>query len=361
MDELVRPDVITAIADPEFEGLVSSAIFASGWDVVARPLDFKSLEDYLNENAGKNILIIYSVDLPGIDYEKLTLLSRANLSLLGFTDATGSPRGFVEVSQRPSKADEVMAFIRGNIRSYSIRAPLLQSRANFKSKIIGVGSAGTQSGTTTLALNLAQELSNLSKRTLLLDANFSSPAIADLLDLRRLAEEEKWRDVSEYLSVAEITQNNISAFPEVADAAVDFFDYIIFDLGSLKNIASDLSDRRWVSQVKIWVCRFSHEIFLTAGTDFLQRKRLSGVCLELAQTRLPARISIFMKPEYGLAKRELTRPVDCHPLFPERVQYLPFDLRLCENARAERTTLSDINEKAQLSKAIASVAVRITE
>jgi len=44
MDNLATPAVITAIADPDFEGVVSSALFSQGWSVIARALDMKSLE-----------------------------------------------------------------------------------------------------------------------------------------------------------------------------------------------------------------------------------------------------------------------------------------------------------------------------
>ena len=66
MDEFVQPSVITAIADAEFEGMVSSALFESGWSVIARPLDFATLQKSLNEEGNRNILVIYSVDLPGL-------------------------------------------------------------------------------------------------------------------------------------------------------------------------------------------------------------------------------------------------------------------------------------------------------
>ena len=361
MDELAHPSVITAIADAEFEGMVSSAIFAAGWDVISRPLDFTALNDSLAQHIDKKVLVIYSVDLPGFNIEQIRILSQENVTFLGFCDVAGSNRGFSDVSQRPSQADDFLAHIRGNIRSPILRVPLLQSRPNIKARIIAVGSAGPQTGATTLAINLAHELSLLAKRTLLIDANSACSAIADLLDLRKIAEEEKWRDISEFLSVAEITQKSIPEFPMRAIDAANYFDYIIIDLGSLQNIGNDLSDRRWASQVKIWAARFAQDIYLTAGTDFIQRKQLKKISSEFAEIRLPARISIFMKPSDILAKRERSKPVDVHPLTPESIQYLPVDARLCDLARTERTTFSESNDKAQLRKAIAALAAQITE
>jgi hypothetical protein len=200
----------------------------------------------------------------------------------------------------------------------------------------------------------------LEKKALVIDANFSSPAIATLLDLRRISEEDKWRDISDDFSVAEITQNNIADFSARAMEAALYFDYIVIDLGSLQNIASDLSDRRWSSQVKIWASRFAQELFISSGTDVLQKARLNKLCTELSEVKLPARISIFIRASEPSAKKEGAQTEDFQSLNPKQVQYLPFDSRLCAAARKERTTLSEINGKAPLRKAIAVMALKIT-
>lgn len=360
MDDPVQPKVITAIADADFEAMVSSALYESGWSVIARPLDFHNLEICLNQESASSILVIYSVDMPGFSDAQLKKLSRGNISFLGFADAAGSPRGCSEISTRPSNAEELLAYIRGNIRSPLLRAPLLQRKVNLKAKIIAIGSAGHSTGATTLALNLAQEMALLGKKSLLIDANFPSSAIATLLDLRNISEEDKWRDLSDNFSVAEITQKNIANFSIRAMEAAAYFDYIVLDLGSLQNIASDLSDRRWTSHVKIWASHFANELFISSGADLLQNARLGKLCTELSEIKLPAHISIFIKPSESSTKKEISRPMNFQPLTPKQVLYLPFDSRLCEAARKERTTLSEINEKAPLRKAIAAVALQIT-
>lgn len=347
MDEISQPVVITAIADPEFEALVSSALFARGWNIIARPLDFKSLERYLNGNLTSNSLIIYSVDLPGLTPEHLDKLSKNKVSTFGFADSTGSPRGFAEISPRPDSADELLAYIRGNIRSPLLRSPLIRSTPNFKAKIVAVGGAGNCTGNTTLAINIAQELALLDRNTLLIDANFAAPAVSTLLDLRKLSDEEKWRDLSTNFSVAEINQRSISGFPILANEAASFFDFMVIDLGSLMNIANDLSDRRWASQVKIWSSTFAHELLVTAGSDVLHAQRLTQLITELANIKLPVKSTIFCQGIENKSKQD-------------RYQSLPIDARVCAAARKDRTTLVEINEKAPLRKAIANLARQIT-
>ena len=360
MDDLVQPSVITAIADAEFEGMVSSALFEGGWSVIARPLDFVTLQKSLNEERTRNILVIYSVDLPGLSEMQLQKLSNVSTSLFGFADAAGSARGFEEISNRPNSPEELLAYIRGNIRSPLMRVPLLQSTKKFRAKIIAIGSAGHYTGATTLALNIAQELSLLDKKTLLIDANFHSSAIATLLDLRKIADEDRWRDLSENLSVAEITQRNSSDFSARAMEAAAYFDFVVVDLGSLQNLTNDLSDRRWTSQVKIWVSRFADSILISSGSDVLQIKRLKNLCDELSEIKLSAQISLFIAPSEALSKRERMQIVDFQPFNPKEVTYLPWDSKLCSAARKEHTTLSEINAKAPLRKAFAAIALRIT-
>ena len=360
MDDFVQPCVITAIADAEFEGMVSRALFESGWSVIARPLDFATLEKNLIDATTKNVLVIYSVDLPGLSDTQLKKLSPSNISLFGFADAVGSARGFNEISQRPTNPEELLAYIRGNIRSPLLRATLLQNKEKFKAKIIGIGSAGHYTGATTLALNLAHELALLEKKTLLIDANFQASAIATLLDLRKIADEDRWRDLSDNFSVAEVTQSNVSEFSVRAMEAAGYFDFIIVDLGSLQNISNDLSDRRWTSQVKIWVSRFAHSLLISSGSDNLQVKRLKELCEELNEVKLPAQVSIYISSTDTSSKRAKVGLVDIQPFVPKEVRYLPLDSKLCAIARKERTALFEINAKAPLRKAFAAIALQIT-
>jgi len=361
MDEVIQPSIVTAIADADFEAMVSKALFESGWDVVARPLDFATLENVLDDIGTEVSLVIYSVDLPGIEIEKLGNLARKGISFIGFVDGAQSHRGFDNLASRPNNAADLLAYIRANMRSPLARAPLLQSKSDVKAKIIAVGSAGGNTGATTFALNLAYELSQFEKKTLLIDANFQAIAVATLLDLHKVADEDKWRDLSDNFSVSEVTQKNIVNFSERALGAAGHFDYIVIDLGSLQNFASDLSDRRWSSQVKIWTSRFASDLFLCSGSDHLEIKRLKKLSLELSQLKIPARISVVIRPVDAVVRKKENRSLDLTPLAPRSIHYFPHDLKNCSIARAERTMLAEINAKAPLRKAIAAIAQQITE
>ena len=52
MSEQEMPIVVTAIARAEIEGFIASTLFAQGWSVVFRAIDWQSLEIYAKENTG---------------------------------------------------------------------------------------------------------------------------------------------------------------------------------------------------------------------------------------------------------------------------------------------------------------------
>ena len=358
MDNLVNPSVITAIADAEFEGLVSSALFSQGWNVVARALDMKDLENEFNKIESNEVILIYSSDLPGLSLDGLQRISRVSKTQFGFSDSAGGSKGLPDLSPRPVSSSELLSFIRGNIRSPRLRTPLIQPSTNLKSRILGIGSAGHATGNTILALNLAQESALLGKKTLLIDANFQAPAIATLLDLRKVSDEDKWRDVSENFSVSEITQEKVSNFNSWIIEAASYFDAIYFDLGTLANLTHDLTDRRWASHVKIWVSNFAQEIVITSTVELLQQKRLNDLLQDISQISLTPRISLAILRAVDIKKKENIDPST--NLKIAHTWQIPHDFRACSNAARERTTFAHVCPKSTLRKAIFSISSQIT-
>jgi hypothetical protein len=359
MDNLAAPCVITAIADPDFEGLVSSSLFSQGWNVIARALDMKSLEIELSKGEFNPAILIYSADLPGLSFDRLQKISRDGLTLFGFADAVGSAQSLPDISPRPTTSSELIAYIRGNIRSHRLRSPLIQSIPKLSANIIGVGSAGHSTGNTVLALNLAQESALRGMKTLLIDANFQAPAIATLLDLRKVSIESKWRDVSENLSVSELTQQKVSSFDSWVIEAATYFDIIYFDLGSLANFSNDLTDRRWASQIKIWVSNLAQNLVVTSSVELLQQKRLKDLLQEISEISLTPKVSLAMLGAGSLKKGDSPNSSNASNL--AHTWHIPYDSRACSIAIRERTTLAQVCAKSPLRKAILNIESAITD
>lgn len=358
MDKLAIPTVITAIADPDFEGLVSSSLFSQGWNVLARALDMSSLEIEFSKSEINQAILIYSSDLPGLSLERLQRISKEGVTLFGFADAAGSAQGLPDISPRPSSTSELLAYIRGNIRSPRLRTPLIQSSPTLNARAVGIGSAGHSTGNTTLALNLAQESALRGVKTLLIDANFQAPAISTLLDLRKVSEDSKWRDISENLSVSEVTQQKVNGFNSWALEAAIYFEAIYIDLGSLANFSSDLTDRRWASQIKIWVSNLAQDLVVTSSVELLQQKRLKDLFQDISGMSLVPRISLAMLGTSDLKKRATPNLSNASKM--AHTWQIPYDARACSIAIRERTTLAHVCPKSPLRKAILNIDSQIT-
>ena len=73
MSEWEMPTVITAISSSETEGFIAGTLFAQGWSVVFRAIDWESLERYINVNleGARGALLLFASDLPGISKAKI--------------------------------------------------------------------------------------------------------------------------------------------------------------------------------------------------------------------------------------------------------------------------------------------------
>jgi hypothetical protein len=198
MSEQEMPVVVTAIARAEIEGFIASTLFAQGWNVVFRAIDWESLENFTIENSHNlgSTLLIYGSDLPGISKERVHQLSSKFSQVVGF--ATNSDEEFAELEQAPKVAADLISLVRGFVRTPMLRQtthsqpqlstyPPARSR---RARTIAVGSAGTYTGCTLIAMNLAMELGTQGKSTLLIEANFRAPSIFDLLSMRNTGEDQ---------------------------------------------------------------------------------------------------------------------------------------------------------------------------
>jgi len=180
------PVVITAISDAQFEGFVSGTLFAQGWSVVFRAIDTEALERFCSNNVEQaaSSLLIYSPDLPGITNDVVQNLTSKVKQVVGFSSKTNLE--YADLHSNPATATDLVSIVRGFVRAPMLRQVSQISRANRKAHVIAIGSAGSDTGCTTIALNLAMELSVLGKSTLLIDANFRAPSIAALIAIRNV-------------------------------------------------------------------------------------------------------------------------------------------------------------------------------
>ncbi len=353
------PVVITAISDAQFEGFVSGTLFAQGWSVVFRAIDTEALKRFClsNSEQAASSLLIYSPDLPGISSEVVKNLTTKVKQVVGFSSKTNPE--FAELHPNPATATDLVSIVRGFIRAPMLRPASQVSRANRKAHVVAIGSAGSDTGCTTIALNLAMELSILGKSTLLIDANFRAPSIAALIAIRNVQSESGWRTIAPQLAIAEITQQESGSIDQLMESATQSFDNIVIDLGSISGLSNRLTDRRWTSTMTTWSCDQGDELMVITRPDLLGIHRLEQVCALLEKTSIRAALSFTLNMRSQGKKgadEEAQFLAITTRLRPLRVRVINRDLRAASKALEEKATLIEVNMRSALRKSIATMA-----
>ncbi len=358
------PVVITAVADAHSEGFISSTLFAEGWSVVFRAIDLENLELFLANNVelASTALLIYAPDLDGISREVVTALSKKVKQVIGFSNTTTASDAFAELHPIPTTATELVSIVRGFLRTPMLRQVSADIRQNRRARVIALGSAGSDTGCTTIALNLAMELSLLEKSTLIIDANFRAPSIATLISIRNVVGESGWRIIAPNLSIAEISQSQAASIDELMQNATHNFDFVVIDLGSISGLSNRLTDRRWTSTVTTWSCDQGDELMVIARPDLLGIHRLEQVTQLLEKTSIRAELSFLLNKRSPGKRGEVEESKFLEittKLRPLAVRVLGRDPRATTMALDQKATLIEVNPRSGLRKSIAKIAGEI--
>jgi hypothetical protein len=246
--EIPQIEVITAIADADFEDFVAQLLFSQGWSIIYRAFDCQALEEQLSERSSLRTVIVYKADLPGFS---------SNL-LMKYED---SPFTFISLEGSEPAAHAIMQKIRSQLR-----LPLVQSMrqlpestpalAKVGPRIVTlIGSTGSPSRSS-LAVALANEISgngSTQRRVGIVDADFRSQSLT-----RRLT-----KSTSD-LSV-------ISLEPSTRPRTLPEFhaeESVIVDLGSLPSLGEAVHDRRWYGNLISSILEStSHLLYIACSTE----------------------------------------------------------------------------------------------
>lgn len=361
MSELEMPIVVTAIASAQSEGFIASTLFAQGWSVVFRALDWQLLENFMikNPELSKTALLIYGSDLPGINPAVINSVSTKFRQTIGFTTAQIPDSQFLDLPLVPTNSADLVSLVRGFVRAPLLRTVAQLPRLSRRATVIAIGSAGSYTGTTLIAMNLAMELSNNQKQTLLIEANFRAPSICALLSMRNVSVDGSWKKIAPNLALYEITQDQTVNIDELMIKAGNEFDYVVVDIGSISGLSNRLTDRRWTSTMTTWCCDLGDELIVVARADYLGSVRLNQVIELLTQTSVRAAISFIlnMKSPGKRGVNEQSRFLNAiSAIKPVRVRSLAKDSRAVIAAEDERATLIETSERSNLRKSIAEFA-----
>lgn len=365
MAEIALPEVVTAVADSESEGFVAGTLFSQGWNVIFRALDFQSLLMFIESNVDRcrNVVLIYSPDLPGIAPEKVDSFQSKVRQVIGLSQ---DPRKFQEYEglfQVPTEPSELLNLVRGFVRAPLVRKSPIEAAGRRRAKVLAIGSSSGSAGCTSLAINLAMELSALGKETVLMDADVRNPSIAPLLSLHKLDQESVSRRIAPHLTVSEFTRERVPQLTEYLNELFSNCDFAVIDLGSLAGVSDSLTDRRWTSSMIHWSCERADALWLVGKSDVLGKYRLESLVRDFAQTTIRAKVSIALNMS-SRGRKAKARDEEyfaiADPLHPAHRFTLPRDSRALVHAEQERATLLEIDDRSMLRRRVAAIAVQLT-
>ena len=348
---------ITGIRDPEREGFIASTLFSQGWNITLRALDFDAISQLCTVAAPEKATIILATDLEGLTPAAIAELKSRGYPVFLFAPTGSAPTSFAEVQEFPTSSLELISLMRGSLRAPMIRAQVQNAPA--RARTIAIAASASSSGCTLAAINLATELSLLGKRTLLVDAHSLAPAIASLLGQRGLRGSVRHPQISENLWGMEISQVNLENDLGQLQSARSEFDFIVIDLGTLRNIAAQLTGKRWESEAFIWSSTYADELWLLSKGDQLSLERLRELLRELSQNSIkPALVAVQSMRTPGKKNSPLDQSFtqSISAIKPARVIALPTDSRSVLRAESERSSLYEVNERSHLRRCLAEIA-----
>jgi Flp pilus assembly CpaE family ATPase len=361
MAELALPVIITAISNSDQESFIAGTLFTQGWSVIHRAVDFDSLIEFTTSNPeqASSALLLYSPDLNDFDgsvFESITLNFR---QIIGFASANTVRTIDDMLHEIPPTATQLATFIRGYVRSPLIRklSPLI--RSNKRARVIAISSAGSCTGSSTISINLAYELSLKEKKILLIDANLNEPNVAIYLDQRNLIDEELWRLSSPFLYVKELTRDRITEFDALIEKASTEFDFIVIDVGTIHDLSSQLSDRRADSLVITWAGDHADDLWIVARPDCIGQVRFKRVAAILGRTSITSAITFLLNMRSTGRKGQEEEKAFLAIATTHKAKHLyvlPFDARNTTTSTDARATLAEVNERGILRKALTSIA-----
>ena len=357
-----QPTAITAIHRADHESFAASALFSQGWSVLHRALEWRSLIDFLDTSTITPDVLLCSTDLLGFESELIEGIKGRGIKVFLFCNESKSLEEHPMAMVMPTTALELIGLVRGSIRSPMVRETPREN-PKVRAKVLGITSAHCAAGCTTLAINLASELSATGKRTLLVDAHPYAASIAILLGEQGLQNARGYQQISAGFWAMEITQSNTVKSIEALDLARYEFDFILIDLGATFEMAQLLSGRRWSGETFVWAASSADELWVVGKSDPLSLERLRKLSQELQSNSIKPAIS-FLHSHSHSGRKSISADQSfadaIRTLAPKRIFKVPLDSRSIIAAENTQETLYQSNERSLLRKRIQEIAGEIS-
>jgi len=249
---------ITAIRDMNQEGAIAGSLMRSGWKVVYRATSPELLQENLARFVGAVLLLsddfMHSEEL---QFDN-TILLRGSAHPLG-REGVVAPRNDFELGE----------LIRNRKRESLPEKILIPAT---ESSVIAIGSAQGGVGTSTLAINIADQLSMTGRKVILVDANALAPTIAVHFDIHDIR--SRPRDYNSNFSLFEIFE--VKQLLHLSTIASQY-ENVVIDCGPVGE--PSFSGGRIHDQIFQWLTH-SHSKFLLTSGHFRKSIDRTGFSLE---------------------------------------------------------------------------------
>ncbi|CAN2213189.1 BY-kinase domain containing protein [Candidatus Nanopelagicaceae bacterium] len=310
---------ITAIADARVESSIAASLHRLGWTVLYRATSLDGLLRAIS--AHPQALILSSSDFRGFNTE----VSSRHIQL--------------QAPVQPMSDISLLEIIRNREEPKVANARTLRLS---QAKLFFVASNGRTAGATTIALNLARELSLNTSSTLLLDCNPGNPYLSRYLGINGLNREISRTSLG--FSAGEIVKR--SSLLELAPL-LDSYEQIVIDYGQLQDPARTVSGRRVHEEIFSWAIHSQSQVLLVSRDNPRALEDLSQIISEFADVFAETRVELLLTLSKVLSGRERTRLIS--QLSTEmglKPKLISRDHRSIAEMEAKGSTLADVAPKS---------------
>ena len=327
----MKINLITALSSHQVEDQVIEVLLKHDFQLQKRllsSLDFDS--KLISSISAVRILIISDKDF-GLNWREIRRESDENLSIL-----------ILDVDKRFS-SDEILQQANQALRGSNESLPTGDSIRR-DSWVLFTGSDGSP-GISTLALNTAQEYSKLAQM-LLIDADLSQQSLSQMVGERVSYQRSALNNA--------LSLQSIASFDEIESREDES---VFIDVGSAPVMSQAVSDRRTEGKFFMQALNScSHLIYIIhQDSRALYQLEQFEEFLKMFSSKL--NVIYLLNKESSSSSRPLFRKsfrskIDGKPHF-----FMPYEYGNLERARNRYATLSEVNSRSSLSRALRELAI----
>ena len=325
-----RKLAITAICDVQGESFIAASLERQGWQVIYRALSERELITFLNSLGGQEVTIFSTEDF-SIDWASITSSQKSLTREIDIREVPRNDHNFSEIIRGASE----------NVEHSWATLP--------KIPILTFTSFGRSVGTSTIALNVAAELSGRGSKVLLIDAHARNPFLSPYLRTFGVNREL----IRSPCGFTFFEAHSAESF-EVFEKEMAHYEILIIDIGQVWQPAHAISGARHEDYPLIWAAHYATEIISISSAEGHSLTEVRRSLAEFERLAIKPKISHLINFNQETSPRErASRVAGIERELKYRPIFLPRDDRALLRAKAAYSTLAQSAPKSALRSEIA--------